>query len=81
MKNAILIGLLVFGMNAQAANICEETDKKCQINKQVEYLKKAKYFEIKAKLETKKITLAQAQKIWLKNLDKIRKIEEKEATV
>jgi len=44
-----------------------------QKQKQYEYLKKAKYFEIKAALEAEEITLEEAQKLWKKNLKKIEK--------
>jgi len=49
---------------------------KDQESKQLEYLKKAKYYELKAKLEAGLITLEQAQERWLKNLEKLRKKEE-----
>ena len=44
-----------------------------QKQKQYEYLKQAKYFEIKAALEAEEITLEEAQKLWKKNLKKIKK--------
>lgn len=47
-------------------------------NKQYEYLKKAKYFEIRAQLETGDITLDEAQAKWQKALEKIQKQQEKE---
>ena len=46
--------------------------------KQYEYLKKAKYFEIRAQLETGDITLEEAQAKWQKALEKIQKQQEKE---
>ena len=73
MKKAIIIGLLLFGMNIQANSNDPIKD---QESKQLEYLKKAKYYEIKAKLEARLITLKQAQERWLKNLEKLRKKEE-----
>ena len=72
MKRAIILGLLLFGMNAQANTTDPIKESK---EKQIEYLKKAKYYEIKAKLEEGKITLEDAQAQWLKNLDKLRKKE------
>ena len=44
-----------------------------QKQKQYEYLKKSKYFEIKAALEAEEITVEEAQKLWKKNLKKIKK--------
>ena len=72
MKRAIILGLLLFGMNIQANTNDPIKELK---EKQVEYLKKAKYYELKAKLEEGKITLEEAQKLWQKNLDKLRKKE------
>ena len=46
--------------------------------KQYEYLKKAKYFEIRAQLETGDITLEEAQAKWQKALEKIQKQQKKE---
>jgi len=74
MRKAILIMLLLFGMNAVAAN----TEPNPNAIKQLYYLKKAKYFEIKAKLEANKITLKEAQELWNKAIAKIRKKEEKQ---
>ncbi len=45
--------------------------------KQYEYLKKAKYFEIRAELEAGEITLEEAQKMWQKELKKLEKREGK----
>jgi len=72
MRKAILIMLLLFGMNAVANTTDPIKESK---ERQIEYLKKAKYYEIKAKLEEGKITLEEAQAQWLKNLDKLRKKE------
>ena len=72
MKRAIILGLLLFGMNAQANTTDPIKESK---ERQIEYLKKAKYYEILAKLEEGKITLEEAQAQWLKNLDKLRKKE------
>tara|TARA_B100001778_G_C18368602_1_gene529714 strand:- start:249 stop:455 length:207 start_codon:yes stop_codon:yes gene_type:complete len=68
MKRALILGLLLFGMSAQA------NDNK---DKQYEYLKKAKYFEIRAELEGGNITLEEAQLKWRKALDKLKKEEAK----
>ena len=73
MKRAIIIGLLLFGMNVQANSNDPIKDPK---SKQLEYLKKAKYYELKAKLEMGLITLREAQEKWIKNLEKLRKKEE-----
>ena len=72
MKKAMILGLLLFGMMTQA-NSTDPVDENKQ--KQYEYLKKAKYFEIRAKLAAGEITLEEAQKLWQKNLRKIRKKE------
>lgn len=74
MKKAMILGLLLFGMMTQA-NSTDPVDENKQ--KQYEYLKKAKYFEIRARLTAGEITLEEAQKIWQKNLRKIRKKEGK----
>ena len=68
MKRALILGLLLFGMSTQA------NDNK---DKQYEYLKKAKYFEIRAELEGGNITLEEAQLKWRKALDKLKKEEAK----
>ena len=73
MKKAMILGLLLFGMMTQANSTNDPVDENKQ--KQYEYLKKAKYFEIRAKLAAGEITLEEAQKIWQKNLRKIRKKE------
>ena len=74
MKKAMILGLLLFGMIAQAATTdpVEEAKKK-----QYEYLKKAKYFEIRAELAAGNITLEEAQAMWQRAIDKIRKEEGK----
>ena len=74
MKKAMILGLLLFGMMTQAAptDPVEEAKKK-----QYEYLKKAKYFEIRAELAAGNITLEEAQAMWQKAIDKIRKEEGK----
>ena len=70
MKRALILGLLLFGMNAQANNNKNK-------EKQYEYLKKSKYFEIRAELEGGNITLEEAQLKWKKALDKLKKEEAK----
>ena len=72
----ILAGmLLVLGGLVSAFSNTDPEDKltKEQKQKQYEYLKQAKYFEIKAALEAEKITLEEAQKLWKKNLRKLEK--------
>ena len=75
MKKAMILGLLLFGMMTQANSTNDPVDENKQ--KQYEYLKKAKYFEIRARLTAGEITLEEAQKIWQKNLRKLRKKEGK----
>jgi len=72
MKRALIIGLLLFGMIAQADPIDPTLEEK----KQIEYLKKAKYYELRAKLASGEITLEEAQRQWIKNLNKLKKKEE-----
>lgn len=74
MKKAMILGLLLFGMIAQAnpTDPVEEAKKK-----QYEYLKKAKYFEIRAELAAGNITLEEAQAMWQKAVDKLKKEEGK----
>lgn len=72
--NLILLGMLLFGMIAAANTTDPVKEAKA---KQYEYLKKAKYFEIRAELEAKKITLEQAQKMWQEALKKLKKEEGK----
>jgi len=66
MKRALLIGLLLFGMSAQANPGNENV---------LELKKKAAYYEIKAKLEAGEITVKKAQRLWKKQIAKIRKEE------
>jgi len=68
MKRALLIGLLLFGMNAQA----DPTEEKV-----LEYKKKAAYYQIKADLEAGEITLEEAQRLWKKASLTFRKEEAK----
>lgn len=67
--------LFVFAGIISAFSNTNPDDKltKEQKQKQYEYLKQAKYFEIKAALEAEEITLEEAQKLWKKNLKKIKK--------
>ena len=72
-----LILLIIFCISGVYAN----GDPKDKIDenktKQYEYLKKAKYFEIRAELEAGEITLEEAQKKWQKELNKLKKREGK----
>jgi len=63
-----------------AAGFIASAESKDPINekKQYEYLKKAKYFEIRAQLETGELTLVEAQAKWQKALEKIQKQQKKE---
>lgn len=65
-----LILLIIFCISGVYANDENKT-------KQYEYLKKAKYFEIRAELEAGEITLEEAQKMWQKELNKLKKREGK----
>ena len=68
MKKAMIIGLLLFGMNAQAKTIdpIEKTSTyHCHY--------KAEYYAIRAQYEDGKITIKQAQKKWEKAKRKLKK--------
>jgi hypothetical protein len=65
MNKALLIGLLLFGMNTQANS---ETNL-------LELKKKAAYYEIKVKLEAGEVTLKEAQRLWKKQITKLYKQE------
>ena len=65
MKKAMIIGLLLFGMNTQAND------------KVYELKKKAIYSEIKAQLATEEITLEEAQRLWQIKIKHLRKEEAK----
>ena len=72
MKRALLIGLLLFGMNTQA----KATDPVEETN--ITFLHchyKAKYYEIRSKYEDGEITLKQAQRRWQKAKEKLKKEE------
>lgn len=73
----VLAGVLLGAASIFAAETSTDPNEKLTEaeKKQYEYLKKAKYFEIRAELEGGYITLEEAQKRWLKEL---RKIEKKE---
>tara|TARA_B100000212_G_scaffold339688_1_gene318647 strand:- start:553 stop:795 length:243 start_codon:yes stop_codon:yes gene_type:complete len=71
----VLAGVL-FGLATSVAAPLNSTDPKNE-NKQYEYLKKAKYFEIRAQLEAGDLTPEQAQKEWKKALKKLEKREGK----
>lgn len=65
MKRALILGLLLFGMNAQAND------------KVYELKKKAIYFKIKAQLAAEEITLEEAQRLWKIRVKHLRKEEAK----
>lgn len=65
MKRALIIGLLLFGMNAQA-------DPGDNI---LELKKKAAYYEIKVRLAAEEITVKEAQRLWKQQLNKLYKEE------
>lgn len=75
----VLAGVLLGVASMFAAETSTDPGDKNTKNKtkQYEYLKKSKYFEIRAELEAGKITLEDAQKRWLKELKKIEKKEGK----
>ena len=72
MKRALLIGLLLFGMNTQAKTTdpVEETT-----NTSLHCHYKAEYYAIRADLEDGKITTKQAQKRWQKKVKQLKKEE------
>lgn len=72
MKRALFLGLLLFGMIAQAHPtdpVENKTTYHCHY--------KAEYYAIRADLEDGKITLEQAQKKWEKAKQKLREEEAK----
>ena len=69
MKRALILGLLLFGMNAQAH--IGKSDNKLELQK------KAVYFEIKAQLAAGVITLEEAQRLWKIKVKHLRKEEAK----
>ena len=66
MKRALIICLLVFGINAQA-NPGKE--------KVLELKKKAIFYEIQAQLAAEEITLEEAQRLWKIRVKHLRKEE------
>ena len=66
MKKALFITLLLLSINAAA-----QTNSKI-----VEIKKKAIYYELKLKIEIGKIDIKKAQKIWYKELRKLREYED-----
>ena len=69
MKRALVLCLLLFGMNAQAH--IGKSDNKLELQK------KAVYFEIKAQLAAGVITLEEAQRLWKIKVKHLRKEEAK----
>ena len=69
MKRALILGLLLFGMNAQAHSGKDD--------KIFELQKKAIYFDIKVQLATGEITLEEAQSLWHEKIKHLRKEEVK----
>ena len=74
----VLAGVLLGAASILAAETSTDPNEKLTEaeKKQYEYLKKAKYFEIRAELVAGDITLEEAQKKWRKE---IKKLEKKEA--
>lgn len=68
MKRALILGLLLFGINAQA-NPGKE--------KVLELKKKAIFYEIQAQLAAEEITLEEAQALWHKKVKHLKKEEAK----
>ena len=78
MKKALLIGLLLFGMNAQAKAtdpVRKTNPVKKTTNTSLHCHYKAEYYAIRAKYEDGEITLKQAQARWQKAKKKIKKEE------
>ena len=69
MKRALILGLLLFGMNAQAATGNND--------KVLELKKKAIYYEIQTQVEANEITLKEAQALWQKKVKQLKKEEGK----
>ena len=72
MKKALLIGLLLFGMNTQA-KATDPVKKTTTTSLHCHY--KAAYYEIRSKYEDGEITLNQAQARWQKAKKRIKKEE------
>ena len=73
MKKAMFIGLLLFGMNAQANTTTDPVEKTKKTSLHCHY--KAEYYAIRAQYEDGKITLEQAQAKWQKAKKRIKKEE------
>lgn len=69
MKKALTLCLLLFGMIAVANTVNNDEEKKALL----EAKKKAIYYEIRVDLIEGTITIEQAQRRWLKELDKLKK--------
>ena len=69
MKRALLVGLLLFGMIAQAG---EKTS-----NEELRQQRKAIYTEIKTLLDSGKISLKEAQFLWQNRVKQLKKEEAK----
>jgi len=72
----LVLAVVLFTMGGIVASAASSTDPNPNEKKQYEYLKKAKYFEIRAQLEAGDITIEEAQAMWQKALKKIQKKEE-----
>jgi hypothetical protein len=73
MKKAMIIGLLLFGMNAQANPTTDPVEKTEKTSLHCHY--KAEYYAIRAQYEDGKITLKQAQAKWQKAKERLKKEE------
>jgi len=73
MKKAMIIGLLLFGMNAQANPTTDPVEKTKKTSLHCHH--KAEYYAIRAKYEDGKITLEQAQAKWQKAKERLKKEE------
>ena len=71
----LVLAVVLFTMGGIIASFAGSTDPNPNEKKQYEYLKKAKYFEIRAQLEAGDITIEEAQAMWQKALKKINKKE------
>ena len=74
MKRALLIGLLLFGMNTQAKTT-DPVEKTTNTSLHCHY--KAEYYAIRADYEDGKISIKQAQARWQKAKKRLRKEEGK----
>lgn len=73
MKRIATLMLLLFGLIAVANPKQPPTAKQ----KKLYHLKKAKYHEIQAKLQAGDITIEEAQRLWRKEINKLKKREGK----